>query len=190
VIAYDPRTGNEIWRAKCLGGQVVPSPIFANGLVYAVSPDGSLAAIRADGRGDVTQTHIVWSADEGLPSICSPVAGKELIWLVDSGGLVTCYDAMHGAKIGANELENSFQASPTIANDLLYLLGDDGTLHIVKADKQCSSILSRPSSIGRRLTRDAARGTRLLRQLRPVTAAPVQALTAADATSRTRMDSV
>lgn len=51
---------------------------------------------------------------------------------------MTCYDAMHGAKIGANELENSFQASPTIINDLLYLLGDDGTLHIVKADKQYS----------------------------------------------------
>ncbi len=138
VIAYEPATGDEIWRAKCLGGQVVPSPIYANGLVYAVSPDGSLAAIRTDGKGDVTETHIVWSADEGLPSICSPACNGELIWLLDSGGLLTCYDAMYGKKIWQMELDSSFQASPTVINDSLCLLGDDGTLFILKADRRCA----------------------------------------------------
>lgn len=138
VIAYEPTTGDEIWRAKCLGGQVVPSPIYANGLVYAVSPDGRLAAIRTDGKGDVTETHIVWSADEGLPSICSPACNGELIWLLDSGGLLTCYDAMYGKKIWQIELDSSFQASPTVINDLLCLLGDNGTLFILKADRRCA----------------------------------------------------
>lgn len=150
VIAYEPATGDEIWRAKCLSGQVVPSPIYANGLVYAVSADSKLAAIRPDGRGDVTEKHIVWSADEGLLSICCPVCNGELVWLLDTGGLLTCYDAMYGKKIWQMELDSSFQASPTVVrnhalrepNDLLYLLGDDGTVFILKADKQYT-LLSR-----------------------------------------------
>ena len=136
VIAYEPSTGNEIWRAKCLGGEVVPSPIFAGGLVFAVSVDGKLAAIRTDGQGDVTQSYIVWAVEEDLPSICSPVCDGELIWLVDTGGLVTCYDAKDGQKVWQKDLQNSFQASPSLVNGLLYLLSDEGILFILKAARE------------------------------------------------------
>lgn len=133
VIAYEPATGTEIWRAECLGGEVVSSPVYINGLVFAVSVDGVLAAIRPNGKGDVTKTHIVWSAEEGLPSICSPVTDGRLLWLVDSGGLVTCYDVKDGTKVWEKELETSFQASPSLVNDLLYLLSDQGVLYILRA---------------------------------------------------------
>ena len=136
VIAYEPATGREMWRVSCLGGQIVSSPVCINGLVYVVSPDGCLAAIRPDGRGDVTKTHIVWTAEENLPSVCSPVCNEELLWLVDSGGIITCYDALNGRKVWEQDLADSFQASPSVAGDLLYLLSDSGTLFVVKAARQ------------------------------------------------------
>jgi outer membrane protein assembly factor BamB len=135
VISYELTTGQELWRAKCLGGDVVPSAVYVNGLVYAVSPDGKLAAIRPGGRGEVTETHILWSVEGDLPSICSPVCNGPLIWLVDSGGLVTCHDATNGERIWQRDLGASFQASPTVVGDLLYVLSDDGTLFILKADR-------------------------------------------------------
>ncbi|MHC4633374.1 MAG: outer membrane protein assembly factor BamB family protein, partial [Planctomycetota bacterium] len=67
VIAYDPANGAELWRAECLAGEVAPSPIYANGLVFAIEPYTKLVAIRPDGRGDVTKTHIAWSVEDGTP---------------------------------------------------------------------------------------------------------------------------
>jgi outer membrane protein assembly factor BamB len=136
LIAYEPATGQEMWRADCLGGQIVPSPIYANGLVYVVSPDASLAAVRPGGRGDTTRTHIVWTAEENLPSVCSPVCNGELVWLVDSGSVVTCCDAKDGRKVWEHELGGSFQASPTVAGNLLYVLSDGGTLFVLEAGRQ------------------------------------------------------
>ncbi len=136
LIAYEPATGRELWRANCLSGQIVPSAIHANGLVYVVSPDGKLAAVRPDGQGDVTGTHIVWTAEGTLPSICSPVCNGELLWLLDTGGVVTCYDAKTGERLWENDLGTSCQASPTIAGDLLYILSDGGSLFTLQADRQ------------------------------------------------------
>lgn len=136
LIAYEPATGREMWRANCLSGQIVPSAVHANGLVYVVSPDGKLAAVRPDGQGDVTTTHIIWSAEGTLPSICSPVCNGELLWLVDTGGVVTCYDAKTGGKLWENDLGASCQASPTIIGDLLYIVSDGGSLFTLKADRQ------------------------------------------------------
>jgi outer membrane protein assembly factor BamB len=136
LIAYEPATGREIWRANCLSGQIVPSPVYANGLLYVVSPDGKLVALRPDGSGDVTNTHVAWSAEEGLPSICCPVCNGELLWLVDSGGVVTCYDAKNEQMVWQHDLGAGCQASPTIIGDRLYILGDNGTLFVLEAGRR------------------------------------------------------
>lgn len=138
VVAYEPATGGQIWRANCLAGQIVSAPVYANGLVYVVSPDNKLAAIRPDGRGDVTQTHLVWTAEGALPSIPSPVCNGELLWLVDTGGVATCYDAKDGRKVWEKDMGTSFQASPTVIGKRLYLLSDGGTLFILEAGRQCT----------------------------------------------------
>lgn len=136
VTAYEPATGREIWRAGCLSGQIVSSPIYANGLVYVVGPDSCLAALRPEGRGDVTKTHVVWTAEENLPSVCSPVCNGELLWLVDSGGIVTCHDARTGQRVWEKDLGASFQASPIVVGDRLYAPSDSGTLFIIQAARQ------------------------------------------------------
>ncbi len=55
VAAYDPATGAEIWRADVLHGEVAPTPICRDGVVYVAHEDVGLFAIRTDGTGDVTE---------------------------------------------------------------------------------------------------------------------------------------
>ena len=136
VIAYDPIDGSEIWRVKCLHGDIGPSPVLAGELVLASNVRAALAAIRPDGQGDVTQTHVAWTADEGLPELCSPVSSGELVWLLTMSGELTCYDVGSGKKLYEEFLERVFIASPGLAGDRLYLLSEDGEMCILQAGRE------------------------------------------------------
>ena len=131
VIAYDPN-GAELWRAKCVGGDIAPSPIYAGGLIFAIEPYTKLVAIRPDGRGDVTKTHIAWSIEEAIPDICSPVSNGELIFLLTTDGLLGCYKVTDGTKLWEEDLREDFWASPTILGNRLYLLSHKGVMFIIE----------------------------------------------------------
>jgi len=124
VIAYDPAEGAEIWRAKCLRQDVGPSPTFAAGVVYVVSEFPYLSAIRADGEGDVTETHVLWTAEDGLPDTSSPLATDEYVFLLASYGTLTCYDAKGGKLLWEEDFDASFSSSPSLAGNRVYLFGE------------------------------------------------------------------
>jgi len=132
VIAYNPTKGVEIWRAKCLGGDVASSPIYAGERIFVIEPYTALVAIRPDGKGDVTKTHIDWSIDDGTPDISCPVSNGEFIFLLTTEGLLTCYKTNDGAKLWEHDLEKNFLASPSLVGDRLYLLSEKGVMHIAE----------------------------------------------------------
>jgi len=136
VAAYDPATGVELWKADILGGEIAPSPTYAAGLVFVANSHGYAAAIRPDGKGDVTKTHVVWTGEDGLPDICSPVSSGELVFLVASGGLVTCYDAKKGNVVWEKELDKHCSASPVLVGDRVYLQGEKGLMVIFHAGRE------------------------------------------------------
>src|SRR5207244_13434872 len=128
VIGYSASDGAEIWRAECLDGEVTPSPVFAGGTLFVVSPSTKLQAVRPDGEGDVSQTHLGWVAEDGVPDVTSPVSNGELVFLIDSGGMLTCYDAKNGKKQWEHDIKDECQASPSIAGDRVYLITKKGTM--------------------------------------------------------------
>jgi outer membrane protein assembly factor BamB len=136
VIAYSMKDGTELWRAEGLSNEVTPSPVFAGGLVYAVSPNEKLFALRPDGQGDVTKTHVAWSAEDGIPDISSPVSNGELTFVVTTGGTVTCYDAKDGKKQWEQDLSLETQASPSIVGNRLYVSGATGLTVVLEASRQ------------------------------------------------------
>ncbi len=146
VIAYAARDGAEIWRAECLDGEVTPSPIFASGTVLAVSPSNKLQSIRPDGHGDVTKTHLGWQAEDGIPDISSPVSNGELVFVIDTGGMLTCYDAKDGRKQWEHDIEAECNASPSIAGNRLYLITKKGMMVVVEAAREFKEIAR--SSLG------------------------------------------
>jgi len=136
VIAYDPAGGQELWRAECLEGDGAPSPVYANGLVLAGNVSSRMAAIRPDGRGDVTKTHIVWSVEDNLPDICTPLSDGRSLFLVTSDGLLTCWDLKDGRNVWKHDFEAAFIASPSLAGNRLYVLGRKGVMHVVETLKE------------------------------------------------------
>ncbi|MDH4238109.1 MAG: PQQ-binding-like beta-propeller repeat protein [Phycisphaerae bacterium] len=131
VIAYEPN-GTELWRAKCLGGEIAPSPIYAAGRIFAIEPYSTLVAIKPDGRGDVTKTHIDWSIEENTPDISCPVSNGEFIFLLTTEGMLTCYKTADGKKVWEKDLLMNFLASPSLVGDRLYLLSEKGVMLIAE----------------------------------------------------------
>jgi outer membrane protein assembly factor BamB len=133
VIAYSPTDGSEIWRADCLKGDVGPSPVFAGGMVFAANEFPGVTAIRADGSGDVSDTHIAWEADLGVPDCASPLATEDHVYLLASYGILTCYDAREGGDpLWEQEFDAMFVSSPTLVGKLLYLFDEHGKVFIVE----------------------------------------------------------
>ena len=136
VIAYAAKDGAELWRAECLDGEVTPSPIMVGGTLVVISPTTKLQTIRPDGAGDVTKTNLGWSAEDGIPAVSSPVSNGELIFVVDAGGVLTCYDAKDGKKQWDHDLADECHTSPSLAGGQLYLITKKGTLIVVEAARE------------------------------------------------------
>jgi outer membrane protein assembly factor BamB len=127
VIAYDATDGSEIWRVNCLRQDVGPSPAYAAGAVYAVNEYPQLTAIRPDGKGDVTETHVLWVGEDGLPDCPSPLAAEKRVFVLASYGYLTCYDAATGEMLWEWEADDaSFTSSPSMAGNRIYLFGLEG----------------------------------------------------------------
>jgi outer membrane protein assembly factor BamB len=141
VIAYDAGDGAEIWRVKCLKTDIGPSPVFAEGRVFVANDNSVLSAIRTDGHGDVTATHVLWKGEDGMPDTCSPLATGEFVFLLTSTGALTCYDAVKGGVLWSEEFEENCSSSPSLVGNRLYIIANSGKGWIVEPDrKKCRRV--------------------------------------------------
>lgn len=136
VIAYNAADGAELWRAKCLRTDIGPSPVFADGRVFVAQDNCELSAIRADGHGDVTATGVLWKGEDGLPDTCSPLATKDFVFLLTSVGTLTCYDAVKGDMLWAEEFDVEFSSSPSLVGNRVYLIAKTGKAWIVEPSRE------------------------------------------------------
>lgn len=135
VMSFDPKSGKELWRVKYGSGySVVPKPVFGNGLIYLSSGYDSpvFYAIKPDGRGDVTDTHVAWKSRTGAPRNASPLVVDDGVYLAADDGQLTCLNAKTGKVRWRESAGRAYSASPLFANGLIYLLDEDGLATIVK----------------------------------------------------------
>ncbi len=126
VIAYHPENGAEIWRAELLEGDVAPPPVFANGMIYVACDRTCVAAIRPDGTGNVTESHVVWKQeDSALPDMCGMLCDGPRIYMLVFGSLYAL-DAMSGEELWEFDTEAKFEASPSWFDGKLHLLSTKG----------------------------------------------------------------
>jgi outer membrane protein assembly factor BamB len=135
VIAYDPRNGREIWRAKCLEGDIAPSPAYGDRVVFACNMGSSMAAINPTGTGDITTTGIVWTYTENLPDTVSPISNGELVFLIATEGTITCLEAATGKKVWEHHYDTMFRASPILAGKTIYLIDTLGVTYLIEAGR-------------------------------------------------------
>lgn len=138
VSALNPRDGRELWHATYKNGySVVPRPGFAHGLVFISTGynRADLLAIKADGAGDVTDTHIAWRTSKGAPLTPSFLVVGDELYAVNDGGIATCWDARTGEVHWQQRIDGNFSASPLAAGDRLYFQSETGICTVLKAGK-------------------------------------------------------
>ena len=131
VIAYDAASGAEVWKAKLLDGDVAVTPLWRDGVLYVANDRAVAAAIRTDGSGDVTETHVLWKNNEALlPDMCSPVFDGKRLLLTHGGGTVTCLDPATGKELWTHDLGGQVLASPILVGRTVYLPDHEGVTHL------------------------------------------------------------
>lgn len=139
VAGYDPQDGREIWRVRYPEGfSIVTRPVFAHGLLFISSSylKPVLYAIKPAGaKGDVTETHLVWKHDKGVPNTPSPLVVGDEIYFVSDSGIATCLDARTGNLHWSERLGGGFSASPVLAEGRIYFQNEEGIGTMLKAGK-------------------------------------------------------
>jgi hypothetical protein len=134
---YDPETGEVLWRVTGMSSWVAPSPVFGRGIVLACSSkDGPTLAVRLGGRGDVTDTHVIWKSPRGAPYVSSPLLDGDFLYVATEQGILTCRDARTGAGKYQQRLEGKFYSSPVSGDGRVYLTNDAGMTFVVATGPQ------------------------------------------------------
>jgi outer membrane protein assembly factor BamB len=142
VMAYDPTTGREIWRVTYDGYSVICRPVSGHGLVFLSTcyDSPTFLAIRPDGKGDVTKTHVAWRTRRNAPHTPSPLLIGDELYLVSDNGMASCLDAKTGRVLWEENLGEKFSASPMEAAGRIYFQSEDGVGIVVKAGKQYEEV--------------------------------------------------
>jgi outer membrane protein assembly factor BamB len=138
AVAYDPLTGKEIWFARYDDGfSNVPRPVFGHDLVYIATgfQQPTLIAVRPDGTGDVTGSHITWSLTRGAPFTPSPILVGDELYVISDLGVLTCVDAKTGKAHWQQRIGGNHSASPVFADGRIYFLSEEGVATVITPGK-------------------------------------------------------
>jgi hypothetical protein len=139
AVSYEPRTGKELWQVRYGDGfSNVPRPVYGNGLVFICTgfQQPSLLAVRLDGRGDVTKSHIAWTHKRGVSLTPSPLLVGDELYMVSDNGIASCIDAKTGAPYWQVRLGGNHSASPIHADRRIYFLSEEGESVVIAPGKE------------------------------------------------------
>jgi outer membrane protein assembly factor BamB len=142
-IAYDPETGEEVWRIVQGEDSTISMPVESDGTVYfytsfVVNEAGrycELLAVDPNGTGNIGASHIKWRLASPILQLPTPVVVEDLLYTVDSRSLLSCINAGTGATIWSEKLTGKYNSSPVYADGNLYLSSTRGTTLVFKAGR-------------------------------------------------------
>ena len=139
VTGHNPTTGEELWRADGLNPtrqrnyRIVASPIVYDGLIYAPTRVRPLLALRPGGRGNVLNTNVIWSTNNG-PDVPTPVTDGQYFYIVNDQGIVYVHNAKTGELVyGRKRIQpGTYSASPVLADGKIYITNEAGLTTVFK----------------------------------------------------------
>jgi outer membrane protein assembly factor BamB len=142
-VAYDPESGAELWRITYDGHSPAARALYGHGLVYLLSgTQKKLFAVKPDGTGNITATHVAWDYAKAMPRHPSPLLIGDNLYILDDGGVLTCLDAATGKPIYAERIGGDFWSSPVSAEGRIYCLSERGLTTVVGVDKSFKVLAS------------------------------------------------
>ena len=137
IVSYNPVNGDEYWWFRYDGYSNVPRPVVGKGLVFISSgyDHPEFFAVKVDGTGDVTESHLGWNMKKAAPLNPSPLLIGDELYLISDNGIATCLDAVSGQQHWQERIGGSYSASPTFADGRIYLLDEEGTTTVIAPGK-------------------------------------------------------
>ncbi len=132
--AYDPQSGKEAWRVDYPDGfSNVPRPVYGAGLVFIATgfQQPSILAVRPDGKGNVTRSHVAWTLSRGAPLTPSPLLVGDDLYIVTDAGIASNVDARSGSIRWQHRLGAAVSASPVFADGRVYFLDEEGRTTVI-----------------------------------------------------------
>lgn len=162
IAGHSAATGERLWTFDEPNRFPVPMPAVSDGIIYTTRGYRSspFMAIRPGGKGDITNSHVVWRVASGGPYISSLVHYNGLIYMVGDVGVLTVTDATNGERVHQSRIGGVYSASPVAADGKIYLLSEDGETIVIAAGKT-PTVISRNKLDARQLASPAISGGRL-----------------------------
>jgi outer membrane protein assembly factor BamB len=138
LYGYDPKDGRELWKVRTPAFSGAAAPVYRDGIAYMISGFGKteLMAVRVDGSGDVTDSHVLWRTARNVPRTPSPVLVGDLLFTINDTGIVVCLDAATGEQIWKDRIRGDFAASLLYADGSIYCFNQDGISTVFTAARQ------------------------------------------------------
>jgi outer membrane protein assembly factor BamB len=145
--AYDPLTGEEVWRVVRGAESTVPMPVTENGIVYfytgfmvdAEAPNFTeMLAVNPVGKGDITATNVIWRKrdNQNQTQMLTPVIKDGLIYTANTKNFIMCLDAATGEEIWSERQMANFNASPVYVNGNIWFFSVKGDVLVIKASRK------------------------------------------------------
>lgn len=136
VASYDPHDGSRHWIIDGPTEQFVASLVDNGKLLFMTAgfPEYHILAIRPDGRGNVTDTHVVWRTQKGCSYVPSPIVSADgrYFLIVSDKGIASCFDTTTGKRFWMERIGPHYSASAVSADGLIHFLSDDGVTTILR----------------------------------------------------------
>lgn len=137
TVAYRPETGAEVWRVYHDGMNASARPVQThNGLILITNGMGMLVAVDPGGSGDVTDTHVRWTASKSVARKSSLLVVDDLVYMNDDKGIFSCIDPEDGSYVWQKRLGGTFAASPIHADGKIYAFSGEGKIHVLKPGRE------------------------------------------------------
>ena len=139
IASFNPDNGSRLWNVEGPTEQFVASMVFDGNRFFAVGgyPTHHVMAIRPNGMGDVTDSHVLWHKTNVRAYVPSPVVVDDFLLVADDRGTANCFDTRNGKRLWQTRMGNHYRCSLLAANGpdgsrLVMLLASDGTAKLLR----------------------------------------------------------
>lgn len=137
TIAYDPFTGQEIWRVHHGGMNASCRPFLGHGLVFVTTGHNTqLLAVNPAGAGNITKNNVRWKFNKGVPTRSSPLLVGDLIYMASDAGVGCCVEARTGERVWQERLGSQYSASPIHAGGHIYFFDQEDSGHVLEPGRK------------------------------------------------------
>jgi len=148
VYAYEPLTGRELWRVEERSNHSASSrPVAGHDALYLLTgwANGQLLAVRPGQAGDICdanaasdappsrQLKVLWKTKRNVAKKPGLLLLDDRLFMIDDGGIATCFDARTGAELWRERVSGNYSASPVGAEGRIYFFSEEGKTTVIAA---------------------------------------------------------